>query len=546
MLRPSLIVPAALAGALMALAPHGPIEAHPRHHRPSGESDATETAAGRVFHDVNHNRQFDEEDEPLAGVGVSNGREIVETGPRGRYELPVGDDTIIFVIKPRGYQPPLNESMLPQFYYVHKPDGSRESEVPGVEPTGPLPDSVDFPMDEVEEPDRFSSIFFGDPQPRNQQEINYIAHDVVEDLIGTDAAFGVTLGDIMFDDISLFESLNRTIARIGIPWYNVIGNHDLNFGTDRDRYSDETFERVYGPTYYSFNYGPVHFLALDDVVWLGRDSDQHYISGLGERQLEFIRNDLQRVPEDRLVVLMMHIPLVDSTPWKEEERQQLFRLIEDRPHCISIAAHEHHHEHRFIGEEDGWRGAKKHHHIVNVTVSGAWWRGAPNEYNTPHAMMADGAPNGYSVMTFDGTEYRLRFQAAGRPADFQMHIHAPEAVAVGETGGTPVYANVFNALPDARVTMRINRNGQWSSMTRVLEPDPVFVRMKRFEEQIEKRPWRDPPSPKPSPHLWRGTLPEDLEPGTHLITVRAQTQDGQRVTGRRIIRIVEDEATAEE
>ena len=69
---------------------------------------------------------------------------------------------------------------------------------------------------------------------------------MVAELVGTDAKFGVTLGDIMNDNLSLFSSLNRTVALIGIPWYNVIGNHDLNFEA-LDEHSDETFERIYGP-----------------------------------------------------------------------------------------------------------------------------------------------------------------------------------------------------------------------------------------------------------------------------------------------------------
>ena len=37
------------------------------------------------------------------------------------------------------------------------------------------------------------------------------------------------------------------MATVGIPWYNVHGNHDMNFLATDDRYADETFERVYGP-----------------------------------------------------------------------------------------------------------------------------------------------------------------------------------------------------------------------------------------------------------------------------------------------------------
>lgn len=152
------------------------------------------TAAGVVFHDANGNRKRDPGEELLRDVRVSNGREIVTTDEHGRYSLPVDDDTILFVIKPRGWRTPLNENHLPRFYYIHKPNGSPDLKYAGVEPTGPLADSIDFPLYPQDEPDTFRAILFGDPQPRDRKEIEDIAHDVVEELIGTDASFGVTLG----------------------------------------------------------------------------------------------------------------------------------------------------------------------------------------------------------------------------------------------------------------------------------------------------------------------------------------------------------------
>ncbi|MCS6777909.1 MAG: hypothetical protein NZ557_15395, partial [Chthonomonadaceae bacterium] len=198
-------------------------------------------ASGVVFHDRNRNGVRDTGEPGVPGVRVSNQRDVVVTDPEGRYRIPVGDDTILFVIKPRGWMTPTSDTRLPRFYYIHKPAGSPSHlRYPGVAPTGPLPASVDFPLYPQREPNRFRVLLFGDTQPRNQQEIDYIAHDVVEGLIGFKAAFGITLGDILFDDLSLFDSLNRTIGLIGIPWYNVLGNHDMNFDAVDDRHSDET------------------------------------------------------------------------------------------------------------------------------------------------------------------------------------------------------------------------------------------------------------------------------------------------------------------
>ncbi|MEQ9409900.1 MAG: metallophosphoesterase N-terminal domain-containing protein, partial [Fuerstiella sp.] len=361
---------------------------------PSACTAQQQMATGIVFEDSNANGTRETVEPLLAGVHISNGREVVATDAQGKYRIAVGDDTIVFVIKPDGYRTPMDEDHVSRFYYIHKPGGSpTDLKFPGVPPTGPLPETINFPLYRQDEAPQFDVLFFGDPQPRNQQEIDYIAHDVVEGLIGSDAAFGVTLGDILFDDLSLFDSFNRTIGRIGIPWYNVIGNHDINYATDRDELSDETYERVYGPAYYSFNYGGVHFLVVDDVHWMTDGNKKFYRSGLSDAQLDFIENDLKTVPQDRLVVAMMHIPLVKSTPWLEPKRDRLFRILETREHCISLSGHTHHHEHVMIDSKDGWKRPKPHHHIINVTVCGSWWSGQPDENDIPHTMCADGTPN---------------------------------------------------------------------------------------------------------------------------------------------------------
>ncbi|MDA1214275.1 MAG: calcineurin-like phosphoesterase family protein, partial [Planctomycetota bacterium] len=482
-------------------------------------SSPTVTARGVVFHDENGNRQFDVGETPLPNVRVSNGVDIVLTADDGRYELPVTDDTAIFVIKPSGYRTPLSDDMLPQFYYIHKPEGSPELKFPGVAPTGELPPSVDFPLTAQDEPEQFQAIFFGDPQPRNQKEVDYIAHDVIEEMIGIDAAFGVTLGDIAFDDLGTMEPLNRTIALLGIPWYNVIGNHDINYDARNRRYANESFERIYGPSYYSFDYGPTHFLVLDDIKWKVDEASGKgsYTGGFDADQIAFIKRDLELIPEDQLVVLMMHIPLIDV-----EDRQEVYRLIENRPFCMSISGHEHIQEHHFITEKDGWRGPQPHHHIINVTACGSWWGGAPDERGIPHTLMRDGAPNGYSLLVFDGHDYRFEFVPVGRPRDYQMQIYAPEVVATGKLAETEILVNVFSGSARSTVELRIG-DGEWITLTKREIPDPAYEAIVARETELlelKKGAWTALPKVINSSHIWSGMLPSELSAGTHAIEVR--------------------------
>ncbi|HAO95199.1 MAG TPA: metallophosphoesterase, partial [Verrucomicrobiales bacterium] len=330
----------------------------------------TLNASGFVYDDRNRNGKRDPGEPGLPNVLVSNQREVVPTDVMGRWTLPVRDDCIFFVIKPRGWMPPVSDQQLPRFYYLHKPKGSPQSKFPGVKPTGPLPASIDFPLTRQDEPFKFKAHFFGDTQSRNTKELDFMARDTIQELIGTDAEFGVTLGDILFDDLSLFETHNSIVALVGVPWWNVIGNHDLNFDAPDDRTSDETFERVYGPPYHAFTWGPVNFVVLDNVMWGGSKKSGGtggYTGELGEEQLAFLENLLPHLPENELLMLMMHIPLKTSesplTP--SPERDRLFRLIEKRPYTMSISGHTHWHAHMFLDEKDGWKGKKPHHHVVN-------------------------------------------------------------------------------------------------------------------------------------------------------------------------------------
>jgi hypothetical protein len=55
----------------------------------------------------------------------------------------------------------------------------------------------------------------------------------------------MTTGDIMFDDLALYPRYNRIVSQIGLPWYNIGGNHDLNFEAPSARYSRETFKPIW-------------------------------------------------------------------------------------------------------------------------------------------------------------------------------------------------------------------------------------------------------------------------------------------------------------
>ena len=160
-------------------------------------------ARGIVFIDNDEDGFYSENDTAAGGIKVSNGVDIVTTDEFGAYEIGLQDDQILFVIKPNGLRTAMGKNNLPKFYYIHKPNGSPKLRYPGSLKTGPIPRSIDFPLYQQEEPENFQVLIFGDPQPRNQKEINYITKDVIAELVGNGSSFGVSLGAVSYTHLTL-------------------------------------------------------------------------------------------------------------------------------------------------------------------------------------------------------------------------------------------------------------------------------------------------------------------------------------------------------
>lgn len=515
--------------------------------------EAAQIARGVVFLDADRTGKRAPNSKGLAGVRVSNGRDVAVTDAQGRYQLPIGEAGAIFVVKPSGYRVPLSAHNLPQHFYLHRPKGTPiATKYEGIARTGALPASIDFPLIAHAEPDDFRVVLFGDPQARNLREVDFVARDVVADLVGVKAAFGVSLGDNAFNKLDVLEPLNEVTAQMGIPWHAVVGNHDLNFEAPDDRFASETFQRIYGPTYYSFDYGKTHFVVTDNVQWLGKG----YIGAWGARQLEWLANDLKAVPREHLVVVLMHIPLVvleeergagkpdqlnEGGRFNTTERERFLQILSDHPRTMSVSGHTHVQYHAYLGREEGWTGAGEHHHFNCGTVSGSWWSGAPDEQGIPHTLMRDGTPNGFAFLNCKGGEYDVEWRVARRPADYQMNVYAPMRLKKGEAGAVEI--NVFNGCEQTRVEARVG-GGDWKPVTRAPGRDPGFAALKQIEDGLPafepggvKAPWRGLPGKYNTSHLWKMELPADLKAGAHIIEVRARDKANRVFSERRIVRV---------
>ena len=523
---------------------------------PPAAAQAAREATGYVYHDRDGDRSRDVGEPGVADVLVSNGTEVVRTDGEGRYRLPVSDDVILFVVKPRGWMVPVDAHNLPRFYYIHKPGGSPDFEYAGVPPTGPLPASVDFPLYPQHEPDQFRALIFGDTQPYTLTQVDYVANDIVKELVGIEGvSFGITMGDVVGDDLDLFQPLNEAIGLIGLPWFNVYGNHDMNYDAEEDRLADETFERVYGPATYAFTYGRAHFILFDDVMYPSGIEGRSYVGGLREDQLAFVENFLAQLPKDDLVVLNMHIPIErERDTFRHTDRDRLFELLADHPNTLSLSAHTHLQQHVFFDRTAGWQQDAPHHHYNVGTTSGSWWNGMKSEVDVPHTMMRDGTPNGYAFLNIDGNQYTIDYQVAGRPATYKMNIYTPREVHRGADEAPMMFVNVFDGNEQTEVAFRTARTAAWQPMERVAAVDPYYLKLterwNNFQQlnldelwaqhpelSAEELPGSSLPQAVPSQHLWQAALPVDLAPGTYLVEVQVTDMFGRTYTDVHTFRV---------
>lgn len=431
-------------------------------------------------------------------VAVSDGLQVVDSDADGRFELVTSADRgFVWVRVPSGYGIPTNPSGTARFYERIDPSASEMSVAFDLAPLGV--------SDE-----RHALLLLGDIQTETEEEMGWFHERAVPDLrqtvreLGDMHVFGISDGDIMYDHLELYPEYERGVNQIGVPFFQVIGNHDLDMESPTDEASSDTFSRHFGPRYYSFDRGAVHYVVLDDVFWHGSG----YLGYLDADTLTWLAADLSRVEAGAPVIVATHIPALGSNhvrrgltspdpPGAIMNRDALYRLLEPFQAHI-LTGHTHELEHVF---ESG-----THEHVAGA-ICGAWWSGP---------ICWDGAPNGYCVYEAAGEEISWRYKSTGFDATHQMRLYAP-----GADSNAPgaVIANVWDWDPEW--TVRWFSDGEPRGlMTRRNGLDPLSVELHTGEDLPPRRPWVEP---RITNHMFRAAV----DPGIAEVRVEAADRFGR-------------------
>lgn len=438
----------------------------------------------------------------IPGVVVSDGLDVTRTGRDGLYTLDTTDrQRFVFMSTPSGYQIPRRDTGVASFYAPVVDSGRGRM-------------AADFAVEPIEGgDDTHAFLALGDTQTQTPYEMGRLHDESVPDMLATisdlgdQPVFGLACGDIMFDDLSLYPEYERAVRRLDLPFFQVVGNHDLNFDAGSDPDSVRTFERHFGPSYYSFNRGEIHYVVLDDVLW----HSSGYIGHIGSDQLAWLQRDLAQVEPGSTVIVFQHIPSLSTNFRRSGEsrpsdsvsvtnREHVYRLLEPfEAHIIS--GHTHENEHVFEGGT--------HEHVLGTTC-GAWWA---------DVICHDGTPNGYAVYEASGSSFTWRYKGTGLDASEQIRVYARGS---DPSAPTEVVANVWDWDPAWRVVWYEGAD-QRGEMARRIGRDPLAVERFDGSDKPSHRPWVQP---VPVNHLFYAPVSE----GATKVIVEATDRFGRVYT----------------
>lgn len=462
-----------------------------------------EKVQGTVFLDINRNGIKDNNERGIPDVLVSNQKDVVKTDKNGSYEIEKLKNKVIYLVKPAEYG-------IDSYYLANDIN------------------STDFALYPKEYKKTFDIIAVGDPQMRCKESLDAFQEDIVEEMLNYSPEFAIILGDIADNDLSIYPRTKEILAQLPYPVYPVFGNHDTNYQALSCEDEADIFQEYWGPDYYSFDEGQVHFIVLNNILYEGWNKKANdkggYFGGISESQYEWLKNDLEYVSDNKLIVLNMHIPMLQDYVYKEQITR-IFDLLKKRQHLLALSGHLHGMENYFFNEESWWSGAS----FQNITVGaacGSWWCGPKDERGIPVSTCMDGSPNGYFHIRFDGNKYSYHFIPANHRTDFQLRT-------VYIKDKNDLYVNVFSATSEASVIAELN--GQKITLQNVMdEYDPFIEQTYNLRWNFDN--WQGGKI-KPK-HLWKCHLPE-LQEGTYRINIEVIDVDGKKYEGYKLINVFE-------
>lgn len=215
---------------------------------------------------------------PLAGVPVSDGRNIILTAADGSYSLPGWERNHMVWVGM------LTKAHDDWYYFTDGKAGT-----------------YDFAISPAKS-ESFEVLQISDTENANDKDVTWAGF--LGEHVRKETSFIMHTGDITRREGIASHREVMNYETMGCPVRYVIGNHDFALATDASvRYGEQVYEEEAGPAWYSFDSADVHCVVLS----IGRGSSGDMATGYTkEDQWTWLKNDLETLGKGKSVVIFEH------------------------------------------------------------------------------------------------------------------------------------------------------------------------------------------------------------------------------------------------
>lgn len=453
---------------------------------------------------------------PVRDVVVSDGYEVTRTDAKGAYYLPsVKKAGLVFISIPSGYET-VTKNAVPAFWsYLNEAPDKLERH--------------DFHLKQVDN-NTHALLAIADIHlinARNDMEdfttayVDRLREETEKYTSRGIPVYTIDLGDATWDRFWYengyrLPDFRQTIESVNFPtpFFKTMGNHDhdpaTEPGEDTDFRAAKAYRESFGPNYYSFNLGKIHYVVLDNIVYKnekdGKKKDIMTQQGLAgtcsydtyipTEQMEWLRKDLKEVadPANTPVYIAFHAPMFKATEGtdviftkaNQRNEKELYELTAPFKEVHLLTGH----THKNATMPSPNTKQKFIDHTVAGTSGNWWWTRAYGDHN----LCGDGIPVGFATFLNHGNDVSWNFKAFEYPEEKQMFAfdmnkakeyfttngsakaflrHYPKWTDYNNLPENTVYISIWNWDPEG--TVEVSENEKNLKVEKIYDTNPLYM-----------------------------------------------------------------------
>ena len=358
------------------------------------------------------------EGKALSGVIVTDGKNFTQTNSRGKYSLEVDPAAnFVYLVTPSGFVADYSSGTT-EFYQKLTESSKYNFDLKATSP------SSDYTLFSISDP-QMKSVQGG------YDHFEKFSAEPLKDLIEQAAKYSkerntvaICLGDLGWNLTEVFPDYKAAMSQLGIPVYNVIGNHDFIQDKEGEEAS-EAYREAFGPVNYAFFLGNDLVVGLEDIIFTGNgigdpSKSGKYKEGYKDSTLDWLEGLLSYIPSGTHIFIGQHSPLYHW--WTDKYIVNADRMLEVvKDYDVDFLSGHTHIQNNFTYSDN------IHEHNA-ASLCGAWW---------DTKICNDGTPRGYEIFNNVGNYLTWFWHNVDYPEDYQVEFI--------DLGQSPRYPNALVA-----------------------------------------------------------------------------------------------------